>query len=244
VQAQEEQDDFIRTLPPNTAGRDFFLGDLHGETDKLAAALDAVGFDPAHDRVIAVGDLVDRGPDSLKALALLDEPWFFTVRGNHEQMMADALAAGPDSPAFTQWMYNGGSWIKTVDPAAWPALMARVRALPIAITLCRAEGPSIGIVHAEYPLPRWASIAAAVADPHHRQRLLWGRWILRAEKPHITEDVTATIHGHTPIPAPVALGNAVFIDTGAVYGGPLTLLPLAALPELLSAPRSAGLLRA
>ncbi len=244
MRAQEEHADSILTLPPNTAGRDFFLGDLHGETGKLAAALEAVEFDPERDRVIAVGDLIDRGPDSLSAFALVEEPWFFAVRGNHEQMMADALAAGPDSLAFAHWMRNGGSWIKTVDPAIWPELVARARALPIAITVQPAAGAPIGVVHAEYPLSRWALMEAAVDDPHLRERFLWGRWILRAEKPHVTEDVAATIHGHTPIPRPTALGNAVFIDTGAVYGGPLTLLPLGALPALVAESRSAGGLRA
>ena len=244
VRAQEEPADAILTLPPNTAGRDFFLGDLHGETGKLAAALEAVAFDPARDRVIAVGDLIDRGPDSANALALVAEPWFFTVRGNHEQMMIDALAAGPQSPAFAHWMRNGGSWIETVDPAAWPDLAARARALPMAITLRLAAGPPIGIVHAEYPLSRWALMETALADPQLRERLLWGRRILRTARPHVTEDVAATIHGHTPIPRPAALGNAVFIDTGAVYGGPLTLLPLDALADLIADPRPAGGLRA
>ncbi len=244
MRAQEKHVDSIRTLPPNTAGRDFFLGDLHGETGKLAAALETVGFDPQHDRVIAVGDLIDRGPDSLNALALVDEPWFFAVRGNHEQMMADALAAGPDSPAFAHWMRNGGSWIQMVDPALWPDLVARVRTLPLAITLQPPTGAPIGIVHAEYPLSRWALMPAALDDPHLRDRLLWGRRILHRQKPHVTEDVAATIHGHTPIPRPVALGNAVFIDTGAVYGGPLTLLPLGALPALIADHEESGGLRA
>ncbi|RMF75611.1 MAG: serine/threonine protein phosphatase [Alphaproteobacteria bacterium] len=235
----------IRDLPANTAGRDFFLGDLHGETGKLAAALESVGFDPGRDRVIAVGDLIDRGPDSLQALALAEEPWFFTVRGNHEQMMADALAAGADSPAFAHWMINGGAWIKRVDPAVWPDLRARVLAMPIAITLRRSRGAPIGVVHAEYPLPRWDLLDTALADPPLRERLLWGRRILRAGAPHITEDVAATVHGHTPIPRPAVLGNAVFIDTGAVYGGPLTLMPLDTLLDLVADARSAtGGLRA
>ncbi len=231
---QQEGAALIIELPANTAGRDFLLGDLHGETGKLAAALESVGFDPGRDRVIAVGDLIDRGPDSANALALVEEPWFFTVRGNHEQMMADALAAGADSPAFAHWMLNGGAWIKTVDPAAWPDLQARARALPIAITLATGRGAPIGIVHAEYPLSRWALMATALTDPRLRERLLWGRRILRAARPHVTEDVAATVHGHTPIPRPAVLGNAVFIDTGAVYGGSLTLMPLDALLDLVA----------
>ena len=48
----------------NTAGRDFGVGDIHGYFTKLQAALDAIGFNPAVDRLFSVGDLVDRGPES------------------------------------------------------------------------------------------------------------------------------------------------------------------------------------
>ncbi|MBP5140546.1 serine/threonine protein phosphatase, partial [Pseudomonas chlororaphis] len=41
----------------NTAGRDFAVGDIHGYFTKLQAALDAIGFNPAVDRLFSVGDL-------------------------------------------------------------------------------------------------------------------------------------------------------------------------------------------
>ena len=214
----------ILTLPPNRAGRDFLLGDLHGETGMLRAALAAADFDPARDRVISVGDLVDRGPDSAGALALVAEPWFFAVRGNHEEMMLAGLEAGPGSAAFAQWMLNGGGWIAACDGAERARLAALAAELPIAITLERSHGPPVGIVHAEYPHSRWAELGGRLADPAFRERLLWGRRILRDGRPQWTQDVAATVHGHTPVPEPVVRGNAVFIDTGAVYGGALTLI--------------------
>ena len=36
---------------------------------------------------VVVGDLVDRGPDSAGCLALLEEPWFYPVLGNHDAML-------------------------------------------------------------------------------------------------------------------------------------------------------------
>ena len=57
----------LKTLPPNRAGRDFLLGDLHGMMDELTAAMQAAGFDRSRDRIISVGDLIDRGPDNLAA---------------------------------------------------------------------------------------------------------------------------------------------------------------------------------
>jgi serine/threonine protein phosphatase 1 len=48
------------------------------------------------------------------------------------------------------------------------------------------------------------------------------------------QGVAAVIVGHTPVSAPVVRGNVINIDTGAVYGGRLTVLDLAELPLLLA----------
>src|SRR3546814_1363745 len=74
-----------RHLPANTAGRDFIVGDLHGCLDLLQVELARIAFDPTRDRLFSVGDLTDRGPDSMGCLRLLREPWFYAVHGNHER---------------------------------------------------------------------------------------------------------------------------------------------------------------
>lgn len=73
----------LKRLAANSAGRDFVVGDLHGQYDLLMGELDRAGFDRDTDRLICVGDLVDRGPQSVECLSLLREPWFFAVLGNH-----------------------------------------------------------------------------------------------------------------------------------------------------------------
>src|SRR3546814_19725952 len=78
-----------RHLPANTAGRDFIVGDLHGCLDLLQVELARIAFDPTRDRLFSVGDLTDRGPDSMGCLRLLREPWFYAVPGNHEDLLLD-----------------------------------------------------------------------------------------------------------------------------------------------------------
>ena len=79
----------VATLPTNTSGRDFVIGDLHGHYDILMALLLKNKFDQETDRVISVGDIIDRGPRSWDCLQLLRKPWFHSVRGNHEDRLLD-----------------------------------------------------------------------------------------------------------------------------------------------------------
>src|SRR3546814_7017992 len=87
-------------MPANTVGRDFIVGDMHGCLDLFQAQLDRIGFDPTKDRIFSVGDLADRGPDSMGCLRLLREPWFHAVRGNHEDMLLDYAYPTPAPYAY------------------------------------------------------------------------------------------------------------------------------------------------
>ena len=102
--------------PNRNGGRDLVIGDLHGHFPTLERALDALGFDANADRLFAVGDLIDRGPESERALEWLESGRITAaVRGNHEQMMADAFAFGDTlttlkSGPGARWLINGGDW--------------------------------------------------------------------------------------------------------------------------------------
>ena len=86
----------LHKFKKNQAGNDYVVGDIHGMYILLIESLNEIGFNFTSDRLFTVGDLIDRGPDSVKCLELCYEPWFYSVRGNHEQMAFDAVIRNSD----------------------------------------------------------------------------------------------------------------------------------------------------
>ncbi len=69
--------------------RTIFIGDVHGCIRELSSLLDTLG-PGTDDRVVFVGDLVARGPDTMGVLKLVYELGGKCVRGNHEQRLIHA----------------------------------------------------------------------------------------------------------------------------------------------------------
>jgi serine/threonine protein phosphatase 1 len=110
-----------RSVPPDV--EIFAIGDLHGRTDLLHSLLDEAALEPRRRErraIVFLGDLVDRGPDSLGAIDLavgaaqrLGANESIMLMGNHEAMMR--LALDPNTPwdaaidALETWLSNGGA---------------------------------------------------------------------------------------------------------------------------------------
>lgn len=158
----------LRSLPARSCGRDLMIGDLHGELSTLWRLLDSVKFDPSIDRVIAVGDLCDHGPNSLEAVALLDQPWFSSVLGNHEVMLIARAERARASYREGQRQFasflntlrhecqgQGASWQldwleHTAQSTTRSATELALRALPLVLQL-EGDGFVDTVVHAELP---------------------------------------------------------------------------------------------
>jgi bis(5'-nucleosyl)-tetraphosphatase (symmetrical) len=112
----------------------YAIGDLQGCHDSLLRLLDAIRFDPAADRLWFVGDLVNRGPDSLGVLRFIKSlgEAAVAVLGNHDlHLLAlaegysrahkgdtlDAVLAAPDRDELLHWLrrrrlaWREGNWL-------------------------------------------------------------------------------------------------------------------------------------
>ncbi|MFL5900942.1 MAG: metallophosphoesterase [Solirubrobacterales bacterium] len=210
---------------PDRPGRLFVCGDIHGCLEQLLRALKLVGFDRERDTLWALGDLVDRGPDSEAVFVLLNEPWFRSIKGNHEVMMEQAFDQGGASSAFH--IRFGGGWFALLEPERQAQLAAMVRDLPVAVTLASPSGRSIGLVHADVPFGDWRQFMQWLATERVQDTAMWSRAtidrVLAGEDVPRVTGVDQVYLGHTPIADPIDAENMRFIDTKCFETGRLTL---------------------
>jgi bis(5'-nucleosyl)-tetraphosphatase (symmetrical) len=100
---------------------EYVVGDIQGCFEALERLLDSVGFNPRNDQLIAVGDLIGRGPQALETIEYLYSLGdnFRTVLGNHDlHFLAvysgirklktkdkfDALLASPNITKYIDWL--------------------------------------------------------------------------------------------------------------------------------------------
>ncbi len=202
----------------------FVIGDIHGCLDMLKRLMDKINWSPDKDRLIFLGDYIDRGKDPKGVVDyILDlskqSSLVECLKGNHEAMFLDFIT-GRDRFMF---IINGG-W-KTLesygmyegdedDSAISPEHRAFYESLKPFIEL-----EDYYVVHAGFK-PR-LEIAAQTED-----EFLWIRKSFVSSKYDFGKRV---LFGHTPFKEPLIKKNKIGLDTGAVYGNKLTCLEL---PEL------------
>jgi len=215
----------------------FAIGDIHGEREMLEELLERLPLAEG-DRLVFVGDYVDRGPDSHGVIEVLirfarDWPCVFLL-GNHESMFLDFL--GWRSPMYfagDAFLMNGGDrtlasygFFDVDDPGGDEfRLPPQHEKFFRDLKLYHREGDYL-FVHAGIgrDLSNETDLDFGLRRAYPED-LLWDRSCL--DVPH-TLGVTV-LYGHTPSPDFEVRWNLPFsigIDTGAVYGGRLTAIRL------------------
>ncbi len=69
--------------------RIIFIGDIHGHLPELLKLLDISGYNKSNDRLILLGDLVDRGDYSVEVVKWVRDNKIECIRGNHDQRYID-----------------------------------------------------------------------------------------------------------------------------------------------------------
>lgn len=199
-------------LSTATDGRLLAIGDIHGCRGQLRALLEQVR-PTMDDRVVFLGDYVDRGPDSAGVLDDLVAfgarfPQTVFLRGNHEQMLTDYHDGHDPHPFFL----NGGlKTLESYQARGQQVLPAHHRDF-LDHLLNIHETDAYVFVHAGLR-PGVALSDQDVSD------LLW----IRSDFIESDYEWGKTIvHGHTPCEEPYLGRHRISLDTGCVYGGRLT----------------------
>jgi serine/threonine protein phosphatase 1 len=211
-------------LDKNTKGTDYVVGDIHGCLKKLLFGLSRIGFDRETDRLLCVGDLIDRGEDSYGVVKLLDEPWFFSVPGNHELMCIDAYKW----PSFSagDFRVNGGEWFYELDCRLQDEVILRLSSLPLTIftnvDTVDGEG-NVLVVHARVPHDDgWSmhlrkDVEWDTIPFDYIQEAVWSRCMVLSTLNDEVEGLDVVCVGHTPQEHPKRVKNYLCLDTGVVF---------------------------
>jgi predicted phosphodiesterase len=205
----------IQNLAP-VSGRTWCIGDIHGCPNELEALLNRLK--PAtNDRIIALGDLINRGPDSARVLQLAREAHVLPLLGNHERRLLQKYhrpgslpKRKSDSETLRQLSPRDWNWI-----ADWPHVY---RIDPIAHLLVHGGfQPDIPWAEQSPDIVTRIQVLDPEGNPAKRSEYPEGPpWSSNWTGPE------TVIYGHTPRPAPLVHNKAVGIDTGCVYGYHLT----------------------
>lgn len=180
-------------------------GDVHGHADLLREAMDRVGYDPTKgDRLILLGDLLDRGPDVEGIMRMLDEdPNIVCLLGNHCDMLTASVGVtemDDHANPFTLFR-NGGAWLLDHAPAHADLgelmkgifdvstmdqrmalfelriveLARRMAASPVAMTVKTPGDRTIGLVHGDVPAPTWSETVAGLMHDDPQTARHWIR---------------------------------------------------------------------
>ena len=149
----------IKKFSANYSGVDYICSDIHGHFSLLDGLLHKINFGAGKDRLFSLGDLIDRGEESHKALEYLHYPWFHAILGNHELMLMRAFES--DDPQIRDWWYYwGGSWAEALSKAELKAYYEAFKHLPVAIELSLRDRRKVGLVHAQLPSPSsWNTVS-------------------------------------------------------------------------------------
>ena len=220
----------------------YACSDLHGMLHFYKAIKDIL---KPEDTVYFLGDAGDRGPHPWECIkAIMDDPQFIYIKGNHEDMLIKAMGHGYGS-AWSLLRSNGGK--KTCEQAMaepnWKEWKVRLINLPTKATYVNTQGETIYLSHAGLtPSTNHQGMMRWSCD----EDLIWdrGHFLDKWPEDEIFQKAIV-VHGHTPIPylledidptcqmqeiEPGALwyadGKKCCIDCGAVFTGTCVLLNL------------------
>lgn len=198
------------------SSKTYIIGDVHGCLPELNRLLDVLDYSET-DRIIFVGDLINKGPDSRGVLELVDSIGAEAIKGNKELgFLASMRGERTPTPNDLQTKAELGSdldyWIEWMD------------ALPLFIETDEFIIIHAGLIPGEHP---------SESDPNIITRIrTWdgqGNDLDNPSDPawyELYDDDKLVVFGHWAALGLLVRENVICLDSGCVYGGKLSALEL------------------
>ena len=210
----------------------YVIGDLHGSYSLLMQELKNLNFDFHNDLLICTGDLIDRGVENLECISLLEQPWFVTVRGNHEEI---CIKGQLDPKIKDIHARNGGEWFYQLPQLKQLEIIEQFNELPLVIEV-QLESKKIGIVHADIDIHDWNLFKQDICKGNYKiagvssaySNALWGRGRIRNQSDiyDIVENVDEIYLGHTIVKEHTKIDNCHYIDVGSSFTKKLCIVKI------------------
>ncbi len=197
-------------------GRTIIIGDIHGCHAEFSALLKRLA-PTSDDRVVLLGDLVNRGPDTLRVLDIAREIQATILLGNHELRLLEHRRSGFKS----KLKETDAATLAVLRPPDWDLLesLPLTLHLPEINVVCVHGGFLPGIPWQQQDADTVTRIQVVDRDGQPRKRAECTDGVLWAD---LWSGPPFVVYGHTPRPDIYKLKWSAGIDTACVMGGHLT----------------------
>jgi serine/threonine protein phosphatase 1 len=217
----------------------YAVGDIHGRDDLLRQLLGRIEADtrargPAHQIILFLGDLIDRGPSSAEVvdrLRTLDLPATRLVflAGNHEEVLVRIIDG--DAALIADWLrFGGAECLRSygADPDRIRAMQPRAAAKAIREAIPADHVDFLRSFHDTFRAGDYLFVHAGIRPgvPLDDQLPSDLRWIRQPFLGDLVDHGFIVVHGHTIREEVEERVNRIGIDTGAYRYGVLTALGL------------------
>lgn len=201
-------------------GRLIAIGDVHGCRDELAALLDRLA-PTAADRIVLLGDLINRGPDGPGVIALAKACGAVSLLGNHELRLLEYRRRAQRDEAKARLRETDEATLAGLTEEDWTFMAA------MPLTFDAPEFQTVFVHGGFLPNQPWREQPAEVVC---RIQVIdaQGRPGKRGESPgakpwaDLWSGPPFVVYGHTSRPDIYIRPGSVGIDTACVFGGMLT----------------------
>ncbi|MCC5025175.1 MAG: metallophosphoesterase [Candidatus Synoicihabitans palmerolidicus] len=197
-------------------GRIIAIGDIHGCHEEFLALLTRLA-PTSDDQIIILGDLLNRGPDSLRVLDIAREVKALTLMGNHELRLLEHRR----SNFTTKLKETDVATLALLRPHDWDWLesLPFTHYLPEINTVFAHGGFLPGTPWTKQPVEVVTCIQVVDREGHARKRAECPEGVLWAD---LWSGPPFVVYGHIPRPDIYKLKWSAGIDTACVMGGLLT----------------------